>query len=106
MRATVARALVAVSVVLLLAASAAAAAQVRAVFPTDRFTVADPAQLTGRRVALPLPQKCAPPSAGCDEIRLLNELDGFSVNPRVAIRFSGPIAIDSVTRQSAFILPL
>jgi len=105
-RAAVTRAAVAVSVVLLLAASAAAAAQVRAVFPTDRFTVADPAQLTGRRVALPLPQKCAPPSAGCDEIRLLNELDGFSVNPRVAIRFSGPIAIDSVTRQSAFILPL
>ncbi|HET8579096.1 MAG TPA: hypothetical protein VFO18_18520, partial [Methylomirabilota bacterium] len=50
--------------------------------------------------------KCAPAPAGCDEIRLLNQLDGFSVNPRVAIRFSAPISIDSVTRASAFILPL
>lgn len=90
----------------LLAAATAAAAQVRAVFPSDRFTVADPGQLTGRRVALPSPPKCAPASAGCDEIRLLNQLDGFSVNPRVAIRFSAPISIDSVTRTSAFILPL
>ncbi len=30
----------------------------------------------------------------------------WSVNPRVAIRFSGPVALDSVTQASAFILPL
>lgn len=87
-------------------ASPAAAAQVRAFFPSDRFTVADPGQLTGRRVALPLPARCGAAAAGCDEIRLLNQLDGFSVNPRVAIHFSAPISLDSVTRTSAFILPL
>jgi fermentation-respiration switch protein FrsA (DUF1100 family) len=100
------RAAGAVLLALLFGASPALAGQVRAVFPSDRFTVADPGQLTGRRVALPVPAKCAPAAAGCDEIRLLNQLDGFSVNPRVAIRFSAPISLDSVTRTSAFILPL
>src|SRR4029077_11233159 len=49
---------------------------------------------------------CGLDAAGCDEVRLLNELDGWSVNPRIAIRFSGPVALDSVTRASAFIVPL
>ena len=83
----------------------AAAAEVQALVPSDRQTVPDPRQSTGRRVALALPD-CAVDPAGCDEIRLVNELDGFSVNPRVAIRFSGPVALDSFTKASAFILPL
>lgn len=83
----------------------AAAAEVQALVPSDRQTVPDPRQATGRRVALALPD-CAVDPAGCDEIRLVNELDGFSVNPRVAIRFSGPVALDSFTKASAFILPL
>jgi hypothetical protein len=90
---------------LLAAAGAAGAAEVQALFPSDRQTVPDPRQATGRRVALALPD-CAADPAGCDEVRLLNELDGWSVNPRVAIRFSGPIDLASVTRASAFILPL
>ncbi len=83
----------------------AAAAEVQALVPSDRQTVPDPRQSTGRRVALALPD-CAVDPAGCDEIRLVNELDGWSVNPRVAIRFSSPVALDSVTKASAFILPL
>lgn len=83
----------------------AAAAEVQALVPSDRQTVPDPRQSTGRRVALALPD-CAVDPAGCDEIRLVNELDGWSVNPRVAIRFSGPVALDSFTKASAFILPL
>ncbi|MFI5327157.1 MAG: hypothetical protein ACHQ7H_13045, partial [Candidatus Rokuibacteriota bacterium] len=86
-------------------ATPAAAAEVLAFFPSDRQTVPDPRQSTGRRVALALPD-CDLDAAGCDEIRLVNELDGWSVNPRVAIRFSGPVALDSVTKASAFILPL
>lgn len=86
-------------------AADAGATQVVALFPGDRLTVADPAQLTGRRVALPLPG-CASDPSGCDEARLLNQLDGFSVTPRVALRFSSPITLDSVSRDSAFILPL
>jgi dienelactone hydrolase len=89
----------------LAAAGAAGAAEVQSVLPSDRQTVPDPRQATGRRVALALPD-CAADAAGCDEVRLLNELDGWSVNPRVAVRFSGPIDLASVTRSSAFILPL
>ena len=101
----VARLASAVAAVFLAAAGPASAAQVESLTPSDRFTVADPAQLTGRRVTLPLPNCIADPS-GCEETRLLNELDGASVNPRIAIRFSAPIAVDSVTRQSVFIVPL
>lgn len=86
-------------------AGAAGAAEVQALFPSDRQTVPDPRQSTGRRVALALPD-CSADAAGCDEVRLVNELDGFSVNPRVAMRFSGPVALDSVTKASVFILPL
>jgi hypothetical protein len=85
--------------------AAPAATQVEALFPSDRLTTPDPRQATGRRVALPLPD-CAADAAGCDEARLLNELDGFSVNPRIAIRFSGPIDLDSLTRSAVFIVPL
>ena len=86
-------------------AAAAGAAEVRSLSPSDRLTVKDPAQLTGRRVALALPDCAAAPST-CEEIRLLNQLDGFSVNPRVAITLSAPIQLESVTRANAFILPV
>ena len=80
-------------------------AQVESLSPSARFTIADPAQITGRRLALPLPACSADPS-GCDEVRLLNELDGWSINPRLAIPFSAPIDLGSVTRESGLIVPL
>jgi hypothetical protein len=83
----------------------AEAAQVESLLPSDRLTTADPSQLTGRRVALPAPD-CAVDAAGCDEVKLLDELDGWSVNPRIRVRFSGPISLESLTRASAFIVPL
>src|SRR6202008_1297227 len=83
----------------------AAAAQVESLLPSDRLTVPDPGQATGRRPPLRAPDRAAD-AAGCDEVRLLNELDGWSVNPRIAIRFSGPVALDTVTRATAFIVPL
>src|SRR5512134_1327519 len=73
----------------------AEAARVESLFPTDRLTVADPDQVTGRRVALPLPP-CGADEAGCHEVRLLNQIDGFSVSPRLSIRFSGPVALSTV----------
>jgi dienelactone hydrolase len=81
------------------------AAQATAIFPSDRFTVADPAQLTGRRVALMMPS-CPTDPSGCDDVTLLNQLDGFSVNPRVAVSFDAPIKVESVTRETAFLMPL
>ena len=81
------------------------AVQTTAIFPSDRLTTADPAQLTGRRVALAMPS-CPTDPAGCDDVTLLNQLDGFSVNPRVAITFDGPIRVESVARDTAFLVPV
>lgn len=99
--------------VLALASGAAAAVEPRfepdtpgrSPFPTDRLTVADPAQRTGLRVALPLPSCEAAPSA-CDDVRLLNELDGFDLAPRLAVPFTGAIDPASVTVRSLFVVRL
>ncbi len=64
-------------------------------FPTDFLTVSDPSQLTGQRVSLPLPA-CSAPPATCPEYALLNTLDGFSLHPRLRVRFSGPINPDTL----------
>ena len=73
-------------------------------FPSDRFTVADPAQATGRRVALPYPADCVASRSDCDDISVLNELDGFNQHPRVSIPFDGDIDPATVTRDTIFIL--
>ncbi|HUG86641.1 MAG TPA: cell wall-binding repeat-containing protein [Euzebya sp.] len=54
-------------------------------FPSDALTVADPAQATGRRLALPLPD-CDQQASRCADLRHVNTLDGFDVLPRVAVR--------------------
>jgi dienelactone hydrolase len=90
---------------LLSAPAAAWATQTIAIFPSDRHTVADPAQLTGRRVSLAMPS-CPTDPSGCDDVMLLNQLDGFSVNPRIAITFDGAIKIETVTRETAFLVVL
>ncbi len=59
------------------------------VFPSDSLTVRDPAQITGRRVNLPL-EGCGQPIS-CGLVAELNELDGFDLDPRIAVRFSGPV---------------
>jgi dienelactone hydrolase len=64
-------------------------------FPSDAFTVADTAQKTGLRMNLPLPDCKAEPST-CAEIGLINELDGFSINPRIQVRFPGPIDVNTL----------
>ena len=74
-------------------------------FPSDRFTVPDPGQRTGLRMLLP-PPNCAVEHSGCDETRLLNELDGFDLSPRLAVPFSGPIDLASVTARSVFLVRL
>src|SRR5262245_39744181 len=61
-------------------------------FPSDRFTVADASQLTGRRVDLPLPDRVTRPS-DYDDISVINTLDGFNLQPRLSVAFSGPINV-------------
>lgn len=72
-------------------------------FPSDQFTVADGGQLTGRRVALPKPD-CARQTSDCEDIDILNTLDGFSLQPRIAVSFDGPIAISSISSKSVFVV--
>lgn len=72
-------------------------------FPADRFTVADPAQLTGRRVALPVPACGSDTRSPCDALRLLNTLDGFDLQPRVFLPFSGDIDVRTVTPATVYV---
>jgi len=71
-------------------------------FPTDVLTVADPAQKTGLRVNLPKPDCDVEPST-CLEITAVNQLDGFSIEPRLRIRFSGLINPDTL-RDGIFLV--
>jgi hypothetical protein len=56
-------------------------------FPGDHLTVPDGSQNTGRRVNLPLPN-CATKPSDCNDIIVLNELDGFF--PSAATSFPRP----------------
>jgi hypothetical protein len=67
-------------------------------FPSDFLTVSDSGQNTALRVNLPKPDCNARPS-DCQDIDLLNQLDGFSAQTRLEIPFDG--AIDSTTVNSS-----
>jgi hypothetical protein len=72
-------------------------------FPSDRFTVPDSAQLTGRRVALPVPTCTAQTRSTCEAMNLLNTLDGFDLQPRVFLPFSGDIDVATVTPATVYV---
>lgn len=73
-------------------------------YPSDSLTVPDSAQITGKRVNLPLPD-CTAQGALCVELGLINQLDGFNVQPRVTIAFSGPVDT-STLRAGIFFIAL
>ena len=64
-------------------------------YPNNALTIQTAAQKTGLQVNLPLPMGCTllSTSAQCINTQLLNQLDGFSVNPRITVCFSGPVDI-------------
>ena len=74
-------------------------------FPTDRYTVADATQLTGVRVDLPKPNCTVRPS-DCADIDVLNTLDGFNIQPRLSIPFTGAIDVASVSSDNVFLVRL
>ena len=74
-------------------------------FPSDRFTVRDWTQLTGLRVALPKPD-CATRPSDCEDVDVLNDLDGFNVQPRISIPFTGELDPSSVSSESVFLVRL
>lgn len=76
---------------------------ITAVFPSDRFTVADKRQVTGRRVHMPVPNCTIKNSSVCDSLKLLNELDGFDLQPRVYVPFSGAIDVKTVTPKTVWV---
>ena len=72
-------------------------------FPSDRFTVADDQNLTRRRVNLPRPSDCEANRSDCEDVRVLNELDGFSTRPLVVIPFDGDIDPSTVPGNVFFV---
>jgi hypothetical protein len=74
-------------------------------FPSDRFTVADTSQLTGLRVDLPLPDQGTRPS-DYNDIRVINTLDGFNLQPRLSVAFSGAIDVNTVNSNDMFLIRL
>jgi len=82
-------------------------------FPSDHFTIFDVNQNTGVRISLPprpgieecQTEKSSLVDTEIGEICLLNELDGFSIRPRLSIPFSGPID-PSTARGNVFLVSL
>ncbi len=72
-------------------------------FPSNLSTVPDATQLTGLRVNLPKPDCTARPS-DCQDIDVLNTYDGFNVDARISIPFTGGIDLSTVTPSSVFLV--
>jgi hypothetical protein len=74
-------------------------------FPSNLFTVADPTHNTGLRVNLPFPV-CAVQPFDCFDLDVINTPDGFNLQPRLSIPFSGPIDVNTVTSKTVFLVRL
>ena len=80
-------------------------------FPSDRFTVLDFSNNTFLRVNLPKPAACpaapTPPlpsmPTDCFDLDELNTLDGFNLQPRVRIPFTGAIDPNTVAGNVFFL---
>ena len=72
-------------------------------FPSNRWAAIDWTQPTGLRVDLPKPD-CAVRPSDCADIDVLNTLDGFNVQPRISIPFTGAIDPRSVSSSSVFLI--
>src|SRR5215211_5421624 len=60
-------------------------------------------QLTGLRIELPEPECAARPSDSAD-IVVVNTHDGFNIQPRISIPFSGPIDLSTVSSSTIFLV--
>ena len=74
-------------------------------FPSDWFTVPDNSQNTHRRVALEAPD-CTVHVSECRDLVVINELDGFNIQPRLSIPFSGAIDPATVHSNTVFLVSL
>jgi hypothetical protein len=92
-----------VAAVLVLPGVGLATVKVGQPFPTNLYTVRDHTQATGLRVNLPKPD-CAVRPSDCANIDVLNQLDGFNIQPRISIPFSGPIDVSTVSSSTIFLV--
>jgi dienelactone hydrolase len=96
-------ALAAFALALILPGGALAATSVGQLFPSNQYTTPDSTQITGLRVDLPQPN-CATHASDCADIAVLDTLDGFNIQPRISIPFSGPIDLSTVTSSNIFLV--
>ena len=81
----------------------------KTIFPSDQFTKLDFTQNTFRRVKLAKPADCTSTpvlALQCQDIDVLNTLDGFNIQPRISIPFSGAIDVSSVNSDSVYLVSL
>src|ERR1039457_7211474 len=64
-------------------------------YPTDALTTPDSTQKSGMRINLPMPDCTAAPS-DCQDVQLINQLDGFQTAPRIRVTFSSPVDVNSI----------
>jgi hypothetical protein len=74
-------------------------------FPSNRFTVFDGTQNTLRRVSLPKPD-CSVRVSDCQDIDVINTLDGFSTQPRITVPFTGDIDLATVNSDTIYLVNL
>jgi hypothetical protein len=74
-------------------------------FPSDVFTIPDAAHNTGRRVNLPYPD-CTIQRSDCEDLDVINTLDGFGLQTRISIPFDGAIDPNTVTTESVRLISL
>ena len=64
-------------------------------YPTDALTTPDSTQKNGMRINLPMPD-CTTAPSDCQDVELINQLDGFQTAPRIRVTFSGPVDVNSI----------
>jgi hypothetical protein len=74
-------------------------------YPSDIFTVEDATQNTGLRVNYPLPDCSARPT-DCDDLEMVNTLDGWGLQPRISIPFTGEVDPTTLNSNTVFLLDL
>jgi hypothetical protein len=91
------------AVLALVLPTAALAASAGQPFPSNLYTTEDASQVTGVRVDLAKPN-CAVRPSDCADIDVLNTLDGFNIQPRISVPFSGPIDLATATSDNIFLV--
>ncbi len=74
-------------------------------FPSDIFTVEDASHNTGLRVNYPLPD-CSVRPTDCDDLAMVNTLDGWALQPRISIPFTGDVDPTTLNSNAVFLLDL